>query len=117
MRKILVFGAGGIAPIQYEEGTMLFETSKSSEHFAQYDIVVYFSGAFEHRYRRNLLGQNLEPIPPTAIRRENEKRLTILSAMCLKMLSLVFLNVLEKGFSSFFLASGGQMTLNIWSNI
>src|SRR4030067_1700043 len=118
MRKILVFGAGGIAPIQYEEGTILFETSKSSEHFAQYDIVVYFSGAFEHRYRRNLLGQNLEPIPPTAIRRENEMRSAIEKGRVICILGsdlndYATLGILGSSKIGFARLQGGQIFRNI----
>jgi hypothetical protein len=49
----------------------------SSDHFAQYNIIVYFSGAFEYKFDKHMLGSNLQPISPAAIRRENEMRSAI----------------------------------------
>ncbi len=74
-RKIITFGISGIAEIKYEDGTISFEGRKSAIHLANYNIVIYTSGVFEHKYRQSMMGRGtLEPNPPEAIQRENELR-------------------------------------------
>lgn len=76
-RKVVVFGVdSGIKPAKYPDGEILFADKGFSEHLANYDIIIYFSGAFPHKYDKGLfgIGAILKTVPAEAIRRENELR-------------------------------------------
>ncbi|MCZ2856329.1 MAG: hypothetical protein O2U62_04490 [Candidatus Bathyarchaeota archaeon] len=74
-RRILVFGLPGIKQVRFDDDEMSFVDSSSADHLANYDIVIYCTGAFEYKYEKGSLRQiQLATIPAEAIRRENEIR-------------------------------------------
>ena len=74
-RKVVVFGVySGIKPVKNPDGEIVFADEKSPEHLAEYDMIIYQCGAFNHKYNVNWLASTLEPVPAGAIRRENELR-------------------------------------------
>lgn len=76
-RQIVVFGEPGIKPLKLEYGDVYFEGRDLSRHLAQYDIIVYLAGTFEHKYGKTIWGRLLESVPAEAIRRENEIRVAL----------------------------------------
>jgi hypothetical protein len=72
-RQILVFGFGGIKPVELEYGEMFFVDQDFSHHLAEYDIIIYCVGAFKYYFERGIFGQSvLGTVSAEAIRRENE---------------------------------------------
>lgn len=72
-RRILIFGMSGIKNISFEYGELIFSDKGFSRHLAEYDMIIYLVGAFQHKYRRSSFsGQILETITAEAIRREKE---------------------------------------------
>jgi hypothetical protein len=73
MKKILFFGFSGIKSVELDVGKIDFEDKNSAEHFSNYEIIIYQSGSFKHKYRQTSWRQSvLEEVPPEAIRREKE---------------------------------------------
>lgn len=75
IRRIVVFGLPGIKETKFDDNEMSFIYSEDPDHLADYDIVIYCTGAFKYRYEKTLLFQNrVATISAGAIRRENEIR-------------------------------------------
>jgi hypothetical protein len=75
IRKILVFGLPGIKEVKFDDSLMSFPIPDFADHLADYDIVIYCTGAFRLKYTKGLLFQNTLATPPSAaIRRGNEIR-------------------------------------------
>jgi len=75
IRRIVVFGLPGIKQVRFDDNDMSFVGTEFPDHLANYDIVIYCTGAFKYRYEKTILFQNrLATIPSGAIRRENEIR-------------------------------------------
>lgn len=72
-RQILIFGMSGIKAIKFEYGEVVFADKDFGRSLAEYDIIVYAVGAFEHKYGKNNFFQRvLKTMPAEAIRREKE---------------------------------------------
>jgi len=75
IRRIPVFGLPGIKQVKFDDNEMSFADTEFPDHLANYDIVIYCTGAFKYRYEKTLLFQNrVATISVGAIRRENEIR-------------------------------------------
>lgn len=72
IRKVAIFGVGDVKPIKFDEGVIYFIDKESSEHLADYDIIIYSVGALEYKYEQGIWGSNLKPAPAAAIQRANE---------------------------------------------
>jgi hypothetical protein len=72
IRRIRVFGLPGIKDTKFDDNEMIFEDTEFPDHLANYDIVIYCTGAFKHKYEQSFLARHLATITAGAIRRENE---------------------------------------------
>ena len=74
MRRIVVFGMPGINQVRFNGNQMSFVDEEFPDNLANYDIVIYCTGAFKYKYVKGPLFQTkVDRIPPApAIRRENE---------------------------------------------
>ena len=78
IRRILVFGLPGIKEVEFDHNELIFADAEFSDHLANYDIVIYCTGAFKYKYTSRFpFGDRLAVIPSGAIRRENEIRLAL----------------------------------------
>ena len=78
IRQISVFGASGTKSLKYDDNEMHFVDIAFSGGLAESDIVIYLEGTFQYKHTRETLHRRgLAPIPPEAIRRENEIRLAL----------------------------------------
>lgn len=75
IRRIVVFGLPGIKQVRFDDNEMSFVGAEFSDHLANYDIIIYCTGAFKYRYEKSWFFENrVAPISAGAIRRENEIR-------------------------------------------
>jgi hypothetical protein len=77
-RKIVVFGLSGLKSVESDLGDIVFYDDDFDIHLADFDIIIYWVGAFAHSYERGSFHQTVLKKPPIeAIRRENEISLAL----------------------------------------
>ena len=75
IRRIFVFGLSEIEPIKSNDVEISFGDKTIDQNLSNYDIIIYFVGAFPYEYTMGGLHQQLlRGISPEAIRREKEVR-------------------------------------------
>ena len=52
-KRLLFFGFSGIKNVQINGGEIEFADNDSADHLLNYDIIIYQSGAFPHKYEKD----------------------------------------------------------------
>ena len=71
----MVYGMPGINEVKFDDNKLSFIYSEDPDHLADYDIIIYCTGAFRYKYKSAWgISRRLATIPAGAIRREKEIR-------------------------------------------